>query len=71
MSKFKRFSILSLITVLFLTLSGCFYTSGFNGGYHQRSSHYKSYNAPSDRDYHRYDNHRNYDKNYDKKHYRR
>jgi len=64
MSKFKHFSILFLIVLLSLILSGCFYARGFNGGYHHRNYHYNSYNGSYDQNYHRHDNHRNYDRKY-------
>lgn len=67
MSNFKRFSILSLTLLLVLTLSGCFYARGFNGGYHQRNSHYNSYKGSYDRGYHGNDHH----KNDNRKYYRR
>ena len=46
MSKFKRFSILFLILVILLMLSGCFYERGFHGGYYHRNYHYNSFDGP-------------------------
>ena len=65
MSKFKHLSILFLIVLLSLILSGCIYGRGFNGGYyHHRNYHYNSFNGPYGWNYHGYDHHKNYDRNY-------
>lgn len=64
MSNFKRLSLLFLIMVFLLTVSGCFYVSGFNGGRHHGNSSYNSYKGSYGLDYRQKYNHRNNDRKY-------
>ncbi len=65
MPKFKRFSILFLILVILLMLSGCYHTRGFYVDYPHRSHHYNSFHGPK-----YYNDHHDHSY-YDKKYYRR
>ena len=39
MSRFNRFSILVIMSLLFLTLSGCYYTNGYSSSLQYRNYH--------------------------------